>query len=372
MIRLVRMTKRKWIGASAALTLAIGFGVVIAWSIRDPWPARVVIQAPENSWPQGFTLDGRSYQTSGPSGVLTWDVATGRPRGAPSRMLIWMKSSASDRRSFVGVMVDAFGEWEVVWIDADSGAIKARFPAESRQVIDPRLVDEGRSIRAVLLDKQQVKEVATWDLASGAESRRPISGPLNLGFVRSSPVAYSPDGHLWAYADLKRNGIQLWDAEADRPSGNLLRTPTTRLAPWSGAAFTPDSKTLIVSQEDGRAEFWDLADARLIKAIQVHPKGFISNDIPFSPDGRTLASTGLESGPTSWIAQVLISLRNLVPGWSDRARREVVILDLATGQTLARSPGSFHLQFSPDGRLIVTHEWDGTFSVRDTPRPTGQ
>ncbi len=370
MMRLGKWSGRKWVVVGVVVGVVSVLGMAsYTWSRCNSWPARAVISLPGDCWPQGFTLDGRSYQTSGPSGVLTWDVATGRPQGTPSRMVIWRRSPASDRQSFVGVTEDAFAESELVWIDADSRTIKARFPVKSREILEPRLVDEGRSIRAILLDRTQVKEVATWDLASGAESRRPILGPGNLGFARTTPVAYSPDGRLWAYADLNRNGIQLWDAEADRPSGNLLRSPTTRLAPWSGAAFSPDGKTLIVSQQDGRAEFWDLADSRPMRTIQVHPKGFISNDIQFSPDGRTMASTGLDSGSTSWVAQVLARLRNLLPGWSDRPGQEVVILDLATGQTLARSPGSIHPQFSPDGRTIVTHEWDETFSVRDAPQP---
>ena len=358
--------KLRVIAAVVGLPLALGLGLV--WSRRDPWSPRVVITAPAQSRPNGFRPDGRTFQTSSPAGTAAWDVATGQAVPAWPGPAIIRQATSADGRSFVGVVANEQStDAEVVWGDAASGAIRGRFSVPDRYVVHPRFLDQDRAIRAVLLDTTRVREVATWDRASGTETRRPITGPGSLGLARTVPVAHSPDGRIWAYFDVKRIGVQLWDAEADQPLGGLLRTPTTRLTPWSTAGFTPDSQTLLLTQDDGRVEFWDVANSRLIRTVKIHSNGFYGSEIALAPDGRTLASAANNPQNTSPVVLAWVALYWIAPGWVMQATREVVILDVATGRPLARSRGSNQPQFSPDGRTIVTHEWDDTFSIRSTP-----
>ena len=231
----------------------------------------------------------------------------------------------------------------------------------------------GRSGR-ILGDRSQFKEVVTWNLASKAEVRRPILGPEGQGVVRNMPPVCSPDGRTYPYFDPVANGVRLWDVEADCPVGGLLRPHASGLDPTPSVGFSPDGRTIILGQSDGRAEVWDVAGSRLIKVVKVHPDGFHFrfDEMVVSPNGRILASAGQFSNSGLNILWLRALFSQLLFGSGRLVTVEVVVTDLTSGQTLARSPGSTEPQFSPDGRLIVTREWDGTFSVRDVPRPVGR
>ncbi len=371
MIRLAKMMKRKWVGASVALTLAVGFGVVIAWASRNPWPARVVIVPPEPCDQGEFTTDDRGFLTSNKLRfVASWNLATGKRQPPPTDPVIFRRSDSADRRSFVGVIYVGNGDSEVVWADAGSGAIKRRFLVRSAHAFHPTLEDGDRSIRALVSDfPKKIPEVVTWDLTSGLEKRRPISVP------QTGPFSFrdlSLDGRTWAYFDSIQNGVRLWDVEADQPMGSLLRTPTTQKATVLGAKFTPDGRTLAVARTDGQIEIWDVAKGHLIKMIKVYSGELAANRMTISPDGRIIVSELLYPGPSTRLGRFWARVCGLIPGWSMRTTRDVILIDLASGRQLARSQGSHSPRLSRDGRTIVTQEWDRTFTVRDTPRPTDQ
>ncbi len=284
-----------------------GFGAVVAWSSRERMPARLVLKAPEKSWPEGFTPDGRSFLTLSPEGMVFWDVASGRSRRPWSLLSFPVSDFSKDGKTCLGVHGYSFDDATIGLVDIASGSFRARFSSRFPSVLHLSFGDEGRSIRAFLGDRDSsLREVVTWDVASGSESRRTVSGPKGLGYYGQRPGGISPDGRTLAYLDQARNGVQLWDVESDRPIGGLLQTRSTRLISWAGAAFTPDNRRLVVSRADGCVEVWDLADRQLIRIIKVHPDGFTSDDIQFSPDGRTLASTGLFFGKPTGIDRLLV------------------------------------------------------------------
>ncbi len=363
---------KRWVRVGVVLGIVGGFGSLVAWSSRERMPARLVLKAPEKSRPEGFTPDGRSFLTLSPEGMVFWDVAGGRPRRPWSLLSFPVSDFSKDGKTCLGVHGYSFDDATIGLVDVASGSFRARFSSRFPNVLRLSFGDEGRSIRAFLGDRDSsLREVVTWDIASGLETRRPVSGPKGPGFFGQRPGGISPDGRTLAYLDESQNGVQLWDVEADQAIGGLLRTPTTRLIPWAGAAFTPDNQRLVVSRSDGCVESWNLADRRLIRIIEVHPDGFTSNNLQISPDGRTLASTGQFFGTPTGVDRVLFAVRKLIEGGNRRAfDDEVVVVNLDTGRRLARWPGSVHPTFSPDGRTIVTQEWDGTFSIRDAPQPT--
>lgn len=363
---------RAWAPLVVGLSLVGVIGLGVAWSWRDPWPARVVIRPSRQNWPGGFAANGRSYRTSGAGGVARWDVATGREVGLDPLPTVWGQAPADDGRTLAGlVLAGDPATLAVAWVDAASGAIRARFPIPPGYdyAQRPRLVAGGRAIRATLVRRDRGRAVATWDLATGAETRREVGGPATPTGWRVEPIAVAPDGQIWAYPDPAHGGIVLWDPETDRPRGPYLAADAGMVGDPARAAFGPDGRTLAVGEAGGRVGLWDVANGRQLWSAPAYPAGHMACEFEFSPDGRLLATVGLDLG-LGWRGWARDQFNRRAPAaWSLPDGRGVVVLDVATGAVIARSPGSIHPQFSPDGRTVATHEADGTFSLRDLPRP---
>jgi len=96
-------------------------------------------------------------------------------------------------------------------------------------------------------------------------------------------LAYAPDGNTIAV------GSKLWLRAWDTTTGAMTRT-------YAGAAeignitFSPDSRLLGSSQEDGSIAIWDASTGGRLRVFQVSHRPL--RGIAFSPDSRILAASG--------------------------------------------------------------------------------
>ena len=261
----------------------------------------------------------------------------------------------------------------VVVADTATEAIRHRFNLPTRR--DARRVDwidDDRRIRVVVSGLSNFWSVVTWDLATGAQTARTIRVP---DASANWQAVIAPDGRTWAYLDWYRGRIHFWDAEADAPLGGILISPnpnpTRVFNVWGRSTFTPDGRTLLLGRVDGRVEVWDVASRRHLRTLQLHPEDHLVYALQVSPDGRTLASTGISQPPINGFGAFVEAVRTRWIGQSSlAARREVVVVDLADGQTLARWPLCVCGGFAPGSRSVVTSEYEQrTLSIRDVPLP---
>jgi len=383
-------SRRRRIAVGAMVAAVGGLGALLLGGLgRDPWPPRVEIAATRDDSFEGFSRDGRSLSLSGPVGQVWYDAATGRPQPTGEGSAMSQRSETRDRRSYVEV--DLSGEG-VVWRDAATRSIRQRFPTPGSQPWHVAFADGDRLIRAVLAQKgppepmsgvdpdgstwhfdlarPEIKEVATWDVATGAMTGRPVLGKFD------QVADYSPDGRL--LADFQMNGsvVQVYDLLADQPLGQPIPVGgdtavfVGMLHQPAPIHFTPAGH-LVIGQPGGLVELWHPGDPRPIRVIQAHPGGFDVRETVVSPDGRTLASFAYDVQPAR-VAWFWAIVAQVAPSWQPTAKSELVVVDLTTGRVLARSAQSSGPHFSPDGRTVVTREPDGRFAIRDVPQSSGR
>jgi WD40 repeat protein len=148
-------------------------------------------------------------------------------------------------------------------------------------------------------------------------------------------LAWSPDGQVLATGSwLRRQSVQLWDAETGRLLRSLATEPDDT---FTALAFAPDGRTLLGwAGKKGGCLAWDAAGGKPLRRV---PIAF--DDAAFSPDAKRVA------GP--------------------QADNRVSIRDTETGTELAHvaAPAPvWHLAWSPDGKRLAgtgqdgLHVWD--------------
>ncbi|MFD5328584.1 WD40 repeat domain-containing protein [Streptomyces sp. NPDC127092] len=153
----------------------------------------------------------------------------------------------------------------------------------------------------------------------------PTNGTGALSF------AFSPDGRTLAVSDDART-VRMWDVSDPAAPVGLPAIPHTR-DNVRGLAFSPDGRTLSGGTESGTVMLWHLPYDRLPIAAKD------ARALAFAPDGRTLATGGEDGRVRLW---------NL----ADPARpRAAGTVDIGTGEVAA-------LAFGTDGHTLAVSTWD--------------
>jgi WD40 repeat protein len=141
-------------------------------------------------------------------------------------------------------------------------------------------------------------------------------------------------------------GLSLLAQPADDPlpAGAIARIGSTRLRHDKmviGIAFSPDSKTVASSGWDNLVRLWDAKTGKQIRQFEGHQKPIYG--VAFSPDGNLLVSNGQET---------------TIRVWDVASGKQLLVL---TGHNSAHS----RFAFTPDGKYLASggedklvHLWD--------------
>ena len=279
--------------------------------------------------PDGNTLASASWDGT----IILWDVATREPRGEPLRGhddAIFGVAFSPDGKTLAS---GSYDKTIILWDVASRQPIGQPLSGHSDYVLSVAFSPDGN----MLASGGGGSTIILWDVASHQLISQPLSGHSD----HVSIVAFSADGKLLASGS-SDNSIILWDVTSRQRIGQPLSGHSGSI---SSLAFSPDGKTLASSSEDGII-LWDVASHQPIgQPLSGH------SELEFSPDGKTLASSG--DGIVLW----------------DVASRQPI------GQPLGGDSGSvLSVAFSPDGKMLASGMVDSTIILWDVAsrQPIGQ
>ena len=385
----------------------------------DPATGQIALTLRPNSNVSGlsFSSDGMFLAgVSASSGASVWGLTTGRRVGAIAKGQLFTEATAlSPDGSQLAVARDIGADvYEVA-----SGERLRTLGGHPFNVIDVDWSQDGSRLATTSLagtvriwaasGEEPLDTLVTPDAPSdwSPDGSRLVTGsevfeigpggqgrPLLTLAGHAAPirgVAVAPDGTRVVTAD-EGGTAKVWDLGLSGDA-EWMNLPAQR--DWDGdVTFSPDGRTILGSAPGSTVGIWDAATGQEVLTLAGHEHpGFEGDEgiagIAVSPDGRLIATAGRDRTVKVWQAATGRELFtfDFNGDWIEEVRfspdgkllaasvlgtarvfdvvtwRELHTLEIASTPEIMFSTAS--VQFSSDGRWLVTGSWDGTVRVFD-------
>jgi len=299
------------------------------------------------------STDGKLVACGSGDDVLLWDPATGkdvRLLKGPHNEISSIAFSRDGKRVAAIALVHTT---VFLWDTASGQRLCDEAGHDGAQVGRIEYSADGRILTSCCADWT----LRQWDAATGRQLRR-----IELRQPGSHGAALAPDGRsvaagTWAgnlrICDLEGKELRSWKAHAGKPGVTWV----------TAVAYSPDGKTLASTGTDRAVVLWDPGTGNELRRFTVEGEGEYPSDVIFSPNGRWLAAVARGQPVAVW---------DLTTGKAKELIRPVAGGVGGAGGGLGNQVGGNieSAAFSPDGRLLATGGRDNTARLWDLA--TGQ
>jgi WD40 repeat protein len=346
------------------LTLSYG-GVAQLWDVNSGTPMGEPLAHKPFVRLAVWSPDGRTVLTGGSDGsVWLWDAANRAPilralqaHGKPSTHDGDLRAAAfsPDGRRF---LTGSYDHTARLWETATGRAIGEPMQHQD-QVIAVAFSPDGKTALTASFDHT----ARLWDATSGKPRMEPLRHPYMV-----YAASFSPDGKTVLTGGGERVG-RLWDATTGAPVG----PPLPHRGGVSLVGFSPDGRVAITGSSDNTARLWDVATGQPLGAPLRH-QGFLQS-AAFRPDGQLVLTGSYDRSARLW--EVAAGSQATLLRNEGRSRRQATGFEPTTSSHAdeLRHAGLITVAiFSPDGRNVLTGDWEGTARLWDvaTGKPIGK
>jgi WD40 repeat protein len=292
-------------------------GSVKLWEVESGQELRTLTGQPISTYSLAFSPDGKMLAGGANKTMSLWDVQSGRELYSlegHAAGAYWLAASPNGKVLAKG-----------------GGGIVRLWSLPSFEEL-PTLEDYPNSVTPLafspdgtMLASDSVGRIKLWDLGRGQELRT-LEGhtePVNL-------AEFSPDGKIIASGSYD-NTIRLWNTQ----NGQELHTLKGHTDKISSLAFSRDGKIIASGSNDDTVKLWDVGTGNELHTLT---DTYNVSDLAFSPDNRIIASV---------------------------SALEIVLWDVSTGSKLQATFGKGRVVFSPDGKVIASHDIRGGVMLWD-------
>jgi eukaryotic-like serine/threonine-protein kinase len=247
---------------------------VEVWDTAAQQPVQS-FDGPVHAFRLSFSPDGRSLAASGPRETKIWNLSTGQ------QTRVW-SPGGSVTFSPDGRYLASCNDSGISFWDAATGATVRRFSTPGGRVTfspDGQVLAVSAADAVKLYDQKTGREIRSLPHGNGEEEAR-----RERSFPEEGPdLAFSADGKMLVVATLPP---RVWDLA----TGQLLHQLSGHAGPVPGVAFGPDGRQVATVGVDSTIRIWDAETGAERTVLRGHTA--MVGCIAFHPDGWSLLSGG--------------------------------------------------------------------------------